>query len=279
MIKVVCWNIAKKKDPWHCLVKMAEQGEADVALLQEAGHVPGNLIEKLQVDDKLFWHPMGFDRLPVVVKLSNRVTVERYRQVPVLQILPDDAIGVSDIGTIAAAKVTPEGKPDEAFIVVSMYARWLRVHPSTGSKWIVSAHSAHRIISDLAAFIGNTDTAKHRILAAGDLNMFYGSIGEGAEWERAVWSRMQDMGLEFLGPQLSHGGNPPAPGVKMVDVPDDSKNVPTWHTVKEGPQESKRQLDYVFASRGFHKQVTARALNGIDEWGPSDHCRLMITVS
>ena len=279
MIKVVCWNIAKKKDPWHCLAKMAEQGEADVALLQEAGHVPGNLIEKLEVDDKLFWHPIGFDRLPVVVKLSNRVTVERYRQVPVLQILPDDAIGVSDIGTIAAAKVTPEGKPDEAFIVVSMYARWLRVHPSTSSRWIVSAHSAHRIISDLAAFIGNTDTAKHRILAAGDLNMFYGSIGEGEEWERAVWSRMQDMGLEFLGPQLPHGGNPPAPGVKMVNVPDDSKNVPTFHAVAESPQEAKRQLDYVFASRGFHKQVTARAMNGIDEWGPSDHCRLMITVS
>ena len=279
MINVVCWNIAKKKDPWHCLAKMAEQEEADVAILQEAGHVPGNLIEKLEVDDKLFWHPMGFDRLPVVVKLSNRVTVERYRQVPVLHILPDDAIGASDIGTIAAAKVTPEGKPDEAFIVVSMYARWLRVHPATGSKWIVSAHSAHRIISDLAAFIGNTDTAKHRILAAGDLNMFYGSIGEGEEWERAVWGRMQDIGLEFLGPQLPYGGNPPAPGVKMVAVPDDSKNVPTFHTVKEGPQEAKRQLDYVFASRGFHKQVTARAMNGIDEWGPSDHCRLMITVS
>ena len=279
MIKVVCWNIAKKKDPWHCIAKMAEQGEADVALLQEAGHVPGNLIEKLEVDDKLFWHPMGFDRLPVIVKLSNRVTVERYRQVPVLQILPEDAIGVSDIGTIAAAKVTPEGKPDEAFIVVSMYARWLRVHPSTCSKWIVSAHSAHRIISDLAAFIGNTDTAKHRILAAGDLNMFYGSIGEGEEWERAVWGRMQDIGLEFLGPQLPCGGNPPAPGVKMVDVPDDSKNVPTFHTVKEGTQEAKRQLDYVFASMGFHKQVKARAMNGIDEWGPSDHCRLLITVS
>ena len=65
MINVVCWNIAKKKDPWHCLAKMAEQEEADVAILQEAGHVPGNLIEKLEVDDKLFWHPMGFDRLPV----------------------------------------------------------------------------------------------------------------------------------------------------------------------------------------------------------------------
>ena len=38
------------------------------------------------------------------------------------------------------------------------------------------------------------------------------------------------------------------------------------------------KLDYVFASKGFHEQVTARALNGIAEWGPSDHCRLLITV-
>ena len=42
MVKVVCWNIGS--EPWHCLVKMAERGEADVAILQEAGHLPGDLI-------------------------------------------------------------------------------------------------------------------------------------------------------------------------------------------------------------------------------------------
>ena len=278
MVKVVCWNIASRIKPWHWLVKMAEQGDADVALLQEAGKVPGDLIGKLEVDDKVFWDPMSFKHLPLVVRLSDKVKLEPYRQVPMLQVLPEDAIGVSDIGTIAAAKVTPVGKPGEAFIVVSMYARWLKVHPSSNSTWIVSAHSAHRIISDLAVFIGNTDTSKHRILAAGDLNLFYGSIGSGSEWERSVWTRMHDLGLEFMGPQLPCGGNPPAPGVTMPDVPPDSKNVPTFKR-QNSPKIADRQLDYAFASRGFHEQVTVRALNRKDEWGPSDHCRLRITVS
>ena len=40
-----------------------------------------------------------------------------------------------------------------------------------------------------------------------------------------------------------------------------------------------RQFDYAIASRGFHERVTVRALNHADEWGPSDHCRLMIEVA
>ena len=38
------------------------------------------------------------------------------------------------------------------------------------------------------------------------------------------------------------------------------------------------QLDYAFASRGFHEKVSVLAMNEIEEWGPSDHCRLMIEV-
>ena len=38
------------------------------------------------------------------------------------------------------------------------------------------------------------------------------------------------------------------------------------------------QLDYAFASRGFHERVSVRAMNEVDEWGPSDHCRVMIEV-
>ena len=38
------------------------------------------------------------------------------------------------------------------------------------------------------------------------------------------------------------------------------------------------QLDYVFASRGFHERVRVRALNAPRDWGPSDHCRLVIEV-
>ena len=41
---------------------------------------------------------------------------------------------------------------------------------------------------------------------------------------------------------------------------------------------SNNQLDYVFASRGFHGSVKVRAMNGVEEWGASDHCRLLIVV-
>ena len=58
---------------------------------------------------------------------------------------------------------------NEAFIAVSMYARWLTPHPSTKSRWRVgySDASAHRIISDLSAFIGHRDPATHRIPGGG----------------------------------------------------------------------------------------------------------------
>ncbi len=54
-------------------------------------------------------------------------------------------------------------REEEAFIVVSMYARWLKPHPSTKSNWSVgySDASAHRIISDLSAFIGHHNPARY----------------------------------------------------------------------------------------------------------------------
>ncbi|MDE0332083.1 MAG: hypothetical protein OXL41_09465 [Nitrospinae bacterium] len=44
MIRVVSWNIGRHMKPWHELAEMAGRGEADVALLQEAGSPPGDLI-------------------------------------------------------------------------------------------------------------------------------------------------------------------------------------------------------------------------------------------
>ena len=82
-------------------------------------------------------------------------------------------MGVSGIGTVAAGRVIPRDNEEEAFVAVSMYARWVRPPPSTKSRWGVgySDASAHRIMSDLSAFIGHTNPPTHRILAAGDLNM------------------------------------------------------------------------------------------------------------
>ena len=43
-----------------------------------------------------------------------------------------DRIGVSDMQTIAAARVTPTDGDSKPFIVMSMYAAWRQPHPSTG---------------------------------------------------------------------------------------------------------------------------------------------------
>ena len=276
MVRVVSWNIAKWKKPWRELVRMADEGAADLALLQEAGSPPEDC--RLEYDDAVFWDRGLYDRWPLVVKLSDRVTVEPFRQVAPISGLAEDEIGVSGIGTIAAARVIPRDRPGEAFVAVSMYARWLRSHPSTKSRLAYSDASAHRILSDLSAFLGYPDPAKRRILAAGDLNMFYGAVGRKLSMpdrERTVWDRMEALGLEFLGPQAPHGRSAPRP---PDDVPPDTKNLPTYYIPGGRPETALNQLDYVFASRGFHRQVSARALNEVAEWGPSDHCRLLIEV-
>ena len=198
------------------------------------------------------------------MKLSDRVDVEWFRAVPPISHLSEHDIGISGIGTIAAARVTPRGRPeDDAFIAVSMYARYMKPHPSTRTRWQVGAAdvSAHRILSDISAFIGHEDPSTHRILAAGDLNMIYGATGRSLALptrEKAVWDRMTALGLEFLGPQAPGGWQPSGP---QPDVPPDTKNVPTWVRNGRNPEEANRQFDYAIASRGFHERVTVRALN------------------
>ena len=288
-IQVVSWNVAKRHAPWRELVEM----DADVALLQEAGNFPVDVADRVDTGPPESWDshrwnsdwwqgrfPRLFDRWAKIVKLSDRVDVEWFRQVSPIGWVDDDEIAVSGIGTIAAARVVPATA--EPFVVVSMYARWAGPHPSTNSSWKVgySDGSAHRIISDLSAFIGDTSPSTHRILAAGDLNMIYGETDE--PWQslgprtQTVIDRMDALGLEFLGPQAPDGGRQAEP--TPAGLPSDTRNVPTYHSTRQTPATATNQLDYVFASQGFHEQVKARALNSPDEWGPSDHCRILITV-
>ncbi len=281
MIKIVSWNIAKRPQPWHELVEMAAQGAVDVALLQEAGRPPGDLTHFLHYEDDVFWNRNLYDRWCVVVPMSDRIKIEPLRQVPPTREVGDHEIGVSGIGLIAAAKVTPRENPQDAFVAISMHSHLMKPHPSTKSTWQVGASdvSAHRILSDLSAFIGGRDPESHRILVAGDMNMMYGATGYQfslPERERSVWQRFEGLGLELLGPQIPDG-QPVV--VNQPDVPADTRNTPTFHSRKQSPNEANRQLDYAFASRGFHKEISVRALNDAGEWGSSDHCRLMIEVS
>ena len=256
---------------------------ADVALLQEVGRVPPDVADRVDAGPVEHWDSRGLysgwsdgrymsDRWPMVVKLSDRVNVEWFHQVGPIKNPAANEIAVSGIGTIAAARITPHDCAP--FIAVSMYARWIRPHRSTNSSWGVGFvdGSAHRIISDLSAFIGSHDPSTHRILAAGDLNMAFG----GRDRERTVTDRMEALGLELLGPQYPAGRQAdPTPD----HLPADTLNVPTYYRTSQSPATATTQLDWAFASRGFHNTVTVRALNSVEEWGPSDHCRLLIQVS
>ena len=303
-VTVVCWNIDKRQKPWHQLVDMG----ADVALLQEAVP-PDNLLRGQDAtlpppDDSAsldigprqawdshswnsdWWHgriPALYDRWPMVVRLSRRVKVDWFKQVSPIGWTEQDEIAVSGIGTIAAARVTARDGLTEPFIAVSMYGRWIGSHPSVDTAWSfgVADSSVHRIISDLSAFIGHENPRTHRILAAGDLNIAhgYGDGGDPSYWKaryRSVFERMSAIGLEFLGPQAPNGRPAVTPA---TGEPADSRNVITYYLPGKSPEMgSNIQLDYAFASRGFHENVKVRAMNGVEEWGSSDHCRLLIEI-
>lgn len=289
-VRMVSWNIATRYEPWRQLLEM----EADVALLQEVGTVPQDVADRVDTGpcehwDSHVWNSDWYegrfknlyDRWPMVVKLSNHVEVEWFKQVSPISEPAEDEIAVSGIGTIAAARVTPLDGSTAPFIAVSMYARWVRPHPLTKSRWFIGYQdgSAHRIISDMSAFIGSTDPSTHRILAAGDLNMIYGATDDNTlalpARDRTVTDRLEALGLEFLGPRHPAGRRTcPTPH----GLPSDTLNVPTYYTPGSNPQKAQNQLDYAFASRGFHESVSVRAMNSVDEWGASDHCRLLIEV-
>ena len=134
MIKVVCWNINKMHEPWRVLVEM----DADVALLQEVGTVPEDVLDRVELSPHIPWlsHDLTsgyphYDRWPMVVKLSDRVRVEWFRQIGPTWVSPDRPldVAVSGIGTVEVARVIPTAglKP---FIAASMYARWFDPHPA-----------------------------------------------------------------------------------------------------------------------------------------------------
>ena len=277
MIKMVCWNVGWMYRPLEELLEM----EADVALLQEVSvgmrnHLAavGGAVAVSPQDPWEPWPYEQYDRWPLVVKLSDRVELEWFKQTIPTRWVEADEIAVSGVGTIAAARVSPKDG-GEPFIAVSMYARWYEPKPTDGTGWIYSDASAHRIISDLTVFIGPT----HRVIAAGDLNNIYGATEDNRlvwyERDRTVFDRMAALGLEFMGPQSPDGRQAqPTP----QGLPESTGNVATFYTSGNAPATAGNQLDYVFASRGFHESVRTRALNKVDEWGSSDHCRIVIEV-
>ena len=290
MIKIVSWNIAKRQQPWRDLLEM----DVDVALLQEAGDPPSDISSRFEMGDredydshgvyskdyKQYW-PNLFDRWCRVVKLSDRVEVDWFKQIPPVAEPPPGTIPTSGIGTIAAARITPTACDSEPFTAISMYGRWMGSHPPEGRKMgaVMPDTSIHRIISDLSLFVGHEDPSTHRVLTAGDINLDHGVKEEGISWygrrARVVWDRFDVLGFEYLGPQYPNGRRAnPTPD----HLPENTNNVPTFKSSRMTPLTAQLQLDHVFASRGFHEVINTRALNSPEDWGSSDHCRLMIGI-
>ena len=283
MLKIVSWNIGGyPSQAWRDLLT----GDADIALLQEANWPPADVRERIQVDTGP-WDTAGAElsRLwkAAVVKLSDQVQVDWVEARPIADAGVED-FAVSRRGTVAAAIVTPNG--GQPIVAVSMYGAWERPVEHAGlppsKKAIWADGSVHRIISDLERLRGSWDfvhnTHRH-IIAAGDLNVLYGYGEGGNTYSKAryatVFDRMAAIGLPLVGPQ-SPNGLQADPWPK--ELPEDSQNVPTYRTKKDDPTTATRQLDFVFASEEIKDAVRVRALNGVEEWGPSDHCRLEIEV-
>ena len=263
-LSIVSWNVAKRISAVASLTK----SDFDVALLQEAPLPPDS------------WESGEYDRGADVLNLSDTAEVIKLTNIRHSRRPNHDEIAISAPGTIAVARVIP--RDGEPFLVVSLYARWEKPHPQTPTNWGVGYADAmaHRAISDLSVFIGCTDPATHRILVAGDFNLIHGALDSNQlalpARDRSVFSRLNSLGFEFLGPQFPNGRRAtPLPR----GLPENTQNVPTYYTTSQQPATAANQLDYVFASRGFHKSISVHALNGVEEWGSSDHCQIRIDVN
>ncbi len=276
MIRIVSWNIKQQDAAWR---ELANRHLFDVALLQEARQPPYDVVGRIEVDSSSEWNTGGTLSRPwraAVVRLPDRVTMSPINLLPIGD-CPPEGLAVSRSGTLALAEISLCGG-SEKIIVASMYGAWEKLHSSTGSAQIFADASVHRIISDLSVLTGPRQD--HRIIVAGDLNILrgYGENGN-AYWASryaTVFDRMEAIGLPCVGPSLPDGGHPPT--IRPSELPVDSTTVPTYRTRASDPASATRQLDFVFASRDLFSRVRTRAVNGVDEWGLSDHCKIIIEL-
>jgi exonuclease III len=272
LLRIWSWNV-NGLDLWDRL-----HGDVvDIALLQEARRPPAGWPLPIAPDPADEWRTLGWmkgawSRRTAIVQVTDTYPIRPIPLTTIDRVAPE-ALPVSRPGTLAAAQVD---LGDETITLVSMYGMWER--SISGPQIIYADASAHRLISDLAALIPTQ--RGHSLIAAGDLNILnrYGEHGD-PYWKgryTTVFDRAAAMGLVFVGPQAPNGRQAdPRP----AELPEGSLDVPTYHTRGQGPLGATRQMDFVFASQAFASRLSVRALNNDpEEWGPSDHCRILIEI-
>ncbi len=264
-MKIVCWNMAHSRKSWNELLRMAG---VDIALLQEASPLPDELRHDVEVDHRLWpdHHNASLGYPSVVARLSNRVSVSFIATLPMGDHFSHDFY-TSEWGTLGAAIVNPiDG--DESLIVVSMapaYNAFTRESGSPSRRECIG--SVHRLISDLARLVGR----QSRVIAAGDWVIYPGwSAHPTTIWNerealhfQTAFDRMQALGFREVMPEGRRS---------------DRGDVVTFQSIGATPAQAWAQADYVFATENIADRVSVHALNSPDDWGPSDHCRLIIDL-
>lgn len=277
VISLLSWNI-------HQLDLYSEvlAEPVDLALLQEAPRPPRWMTNVPGPDDP--WKTAGWEVRPwrtMIVRVSDRVAVVPRETIRLGDADWDD-YAVSRPGTIDLADVLVAG--EYAFTVASVYCPWER--PPGDERSIYSDASAHRILSDLSQHLtqGNQDPADpwHMpLIVAGDWNILHGYGEDGDPYWGAryasVFDRAEALGLSFVGPKINAASRQADPW--PVELPSGSRDVPTFRPSGRTPGTESRQLDFVFASRSIADKVTVTALNRVEDWGPSDHCRINIDIA
>jgi exonuclease III len=269
MMRILSWNVGRR-DLW----RQVADAQHDVALLQEAGAPPDGVgLQVLPAPGDPWEAGIPEPRAwRTAVAARPGVTMRPY-PIASRHRAGAEVLGVSRPGTLTLAGVSWDGEPP--LTVASVYGTW--ESPLDEDGLIYSDASAHQLLGDLAQLVTSRD--RHRLIVAGDWNLLLGYAEDGdpywAARAQSVFDRAAAMGLVYVGPQAPNGRQPdPWPS----ELPRSSRNVPTFHDDQQSPAEATRQLDHVFASASIAGRVQASALNAPEEWGPSDHCRLSITV-
>jgi hypothetical protein len=271
-IRLISWNINRTKEAWRLLGDF----DIDAALLQEANAPPKGVGPKVVGTPN--WKTAGTKKRlysTAIVQCSDRVDLVADPTVKTVSTATDAELMTSQGGTLAVATMNSEYL-SAPVVLVSAYSVWSR---PAGGGWIYADASAHRLISDLSGLLGRKD---HRIIVAGDWNILYGYGEEGsAYWKgryQTVFDRMEALELRFVGPQQPNGRAAERP---LEEEPAESLNVPTRRTSTpsgKGHNLAYRQLDFAFASESIADSLTVWALDAPQEWGPSDHCRILIEI-
>lgn len=271
-MRIVSWNIAHRPDLWSSVWDL----KADVALLQEATE-PTVHRDRVLPKSTAKWSTLGMrDRAwrTAVVSLKDDVSLSEHALFGVHE-ESESGLLVSRPGTLTVADMMVGGEP--VLRLASMYGVW-ETTPGGEDRYIWADAAVHRLLSDLSQLVTGR-SSDVPLVAAGDLNILFGYGEEGNDyWARryqTVFDRAEAMGLELVGPRAPFGRQAdPWPR----ELPAGSLNVPTFHTSRQTPATATRQLDYVFVSSRIADRVQVRALNEPDQWGPSDHCQVLIEI-